>query len=224
MVAIALFGGAALAWLVYFQSKQDRWREGIALKLAALAGGASSVVLAFGGFGGFDRLGLPIEWDALVEAPWRRAVGSALAIGGVEETAKLLSALPAALWARRFGRRLDGILYAACVGIGFATAESVSLWMQGELPLADGMARAAAAPLTHALFATPWGLGLWAAIRHRRWWALPVGWLISVLGHAGYDLMVARPSLPNVLSALLVLAIWIWFLRTAPQLRRVQPA
>jgi protease PrsW len=221
LLAPTLVGLFVFAWLGYFRWKDALHPEPVLLMLAVAAGGAGAAVLALATFAGLEALGLPTAWEQLASPAWGEALGAALRVGLVEEGAKLLPVLPVALRLRCYDEPLDGIVYAACAGLGFAAAESAVLLWTGELGPIDSLARAAAAPLTHALMAAPAGLGLAAAVLHARRWALPLGLGASVGVHALYDLLLARPELPPAGAALLVLALWGWLLWVAPRLARL---
>jgi RsiW-degrading membrane proteinase PrsW (M82 family) len=83
----------------------------------------------------------------------------------------------------------------------------------------DGVARALAAPITHALFAAPAGLGLAYAVLQRKYWALALGFAASVVLHAAYDLFLAQPGLQLAASGV-VLAVWVWLIWVARELVR----
>ena len=69
----------------------------------------------------------------------------------------------------------------------------------------ESLARAATAPLTHALLAAPAGLGLANAVLRGRRWTLPAGLAASMVAHALYGLLLGRPELPPACAALLML-------------------
>ncbi|MGQ0507596.1 MAG: PrsW family glutamic-type intramembrane protease [Myxococcaceae bacterium] len=193
------------------------WR----FQLAGVVGGVASMGLAFLGFKLLGRTGLSVTWVAITSGPLTRAAELSAIIGLVEEGAKLLPAVAMALVARRFNRRIDGLVYATCAGIGFASAEGITLWVSGELGAVDQLPRAAASGITHALFAAPWGYALVAGVRQGRSTELVGGFSVSAAAHGLYDLLLARgASGPvQVLAALVVLALWVWFIRSAPLLR-----
>jgi RsiW-degrading membrane proteinase PrsW (M82 family) len=90
----------------------------------------------------------------------------------------------------QFDEPIDGLIYSSAVAIGFASLESLLY-----APHAGGpelLARTLTAPLTHSLFAAPWGLGLAharlvAGSRSSRllWQVLPL--LGGMLLHGLYD-------------------------------------
>ena len=211
----AAAAGAA-AWLVYFRWKDRARPEPWGLQLATFAVGAGAVGAALLGYRAADALGPVASWEALV-GPWARAVPAALVIGTVEEAAKLLPVLPIALASRHFDELWDGPVYAGAAAVGFALAETALLAASGELGLVDGAARAVAAPITHAVFAAPWGLGLARFVLRRDRRALALGFAASAGTHGLYDLLLARPGF-QLAAAGIVLALWVWMLWTAHRL------
>jgi RsiW-degrading membrane proteinase PrsW (M82 family) len=215
-----LVGLLAFAWLGYFRWKDARQPEPLLLMLAVAGGGAGAALAALGLFAALEGGPLAVSWEALGGAGLGPAALAALRIGLVEEGLKLLAVAPLALRHRRFDEPLDGPVYAACAGLGFAAAESWALLLAGELAPLDSLARAAAAPLTHALLAAPAGWGLAAAVLRGSTLALPAGLAVSVAAHALYDLLLARPGVPPGAAAAVVLALWVWLLVMAPRLAR----
>lgn len=208
---VVLFSVGAGLWFAYFRLKEASTPSPFLYRLLALCGGLASLATAFVGFQSIDALGFELEW-ATLQHSLDRAVMGALTLGFVEEGSKLLPVLLLALLSRSFRRASEGLVFAACAGVGFATAESTSLWMQGELDTPHMLARAIAAPLTHALFAAPWGLGLGLALKENRTTPLVQGFFLSVVAHGLYDLLLARPDIPRGSASLVVLALWMWIL------------
>jgi RsiW-degrading membrane proteinase PrsW (M82 family) len=85
------------------------------------------------------------------------------------------------------------------------------------------VARIIAAPASHALFASVWGVGLPALVFERRVRPLLLSFAAAVAVHGLYDLALARTSLSSIAGAAVVLAVWIWFLRITPRLQRLGP-
>ncbi len=211
---------AAGTWFAYFRLKERAGDERFSLRLAALIGGCLSVAAAFAGYSGIDALGLDLQWASLEEGGLLSVAG-ALLIAAIEEGSKLLPVLVIALVGQRLRRPEDALLFAGFAGVGFATIESATLLFEGNLSPAEGLARAVAAPITHALFAAPWGLGLGRALLRREPSSLVLGFTASVLAHAAYNLLLARPEIPRIASASLVLALWVWLIiQTLPVLSR----
>lgn len=212
-----------LGWLTYFRWKDRHRPEPWRLVAVAVGGGGAAVPLALLGYHGFDALGAPSEWSVLVWGPWPTALGQALLIGLVEEGAKLVPILPIALGSRHFDEPLDGFVYSAFSALGFAAVETTSLWLGSGGPMGLALVQAATGPITHALFSAPAGLGLARTVLggQRAAWALGLG--ASVALHGAYDLLIARPQSPSWAPAVLVLAIWLWFLRATPLLAAQAP-
>ncbi|MBF5041840.1 PrsW family intramembrane metalloprotease [Aggregicoccus sp. 17bor-14] len=225
LLVSALFCASALAWVGYFRWKDRRRPEPWVLLLLVLGGGAAAALLALAGFDRLEALGVGTAWEDVAGPTLRRSLGAALRIGGVEEVAKLLPVLLLALTDRHFDEVLDGIVYAACAGVGFALAENAVMWSGGALGAQEAVARALAAPLTHALLAAPAGLGLALAVLRRRPWALalPMGLALSAAAHALYDWLLAQPGLPPGVHTFVVLALWVWLMRMSPKLARLPP-
>lgn len=145
-----------------------------------------------------------------------------LVIGFVEELSKAAPVVLLVLLRSGPLRPQHALLFAALAGVGFSAAESALLLDGAQLSWREGLARAVAAPVTHALFAAPWGLGLGALIVRRSYGPAVLGGAVSVWAHALYDLVLARREVPDPVSAALVLLLWAWvILRTAPRFRPV---
>ncbi|MCP3983797.1 MAG: PrsW family intramembrane metalloprotease [bacterium] len=217
LIVPATFGGAA-AWIAYLRWKDRRTPEPWPLMIAAAALGSLAVLFAHFGYRALDGVGLHASWE-LLTGPLPGAMAGALAIGTVEETAKLLPVLPFVWAARSFNEIWDGPVYAGASAVGFALAEAVLLASLGETDMTSTLARAAAAPITHVVFAGPWGLGLaYSALRGARW-AFPLGFAISATSHGAYDLLLARPGL-QLAAAGLVGVLWLVWIAVAARLTR----
>lgn len=220
LAASALVGGAT-GWVVYLRWKDRHRPEPLGWMLLAVAAGGLAVGAALAGYRLFDSLGARASWGALA-GPLPGALAVALAIGLAEEGAKLLPVIAIAHLSRHFDEMLDGAVYAGAAAIGFAGAETASLVMLGE-PLSPAFAaRAAVAPITHALFAIPAGLGLAAWRLAGRPALFALGAAGSVATHGLYDLLLARPG-GQPAAAALAGALFLGFLwmarRRAPRTR-----
>jgi RsiW-degrading membrane proteinase PrsW (M82 family) len=218
-----LCGVTGIAWLYYFTSRAEKGvKKPIVLRLGAMAGGYVSALLGLLLFRQLEQMGIGVEWDRMAHGSLLPAFKTSVLIGAVEELSKLFPVLLAVRLSRSFDRPYEGLLFAACAGIGFSGAEGTLLWVHGELSWPELLARAAAAPLTHALFSIPWGLGLSAFLFWRRSFGLFLGLVASVLLHGTYDLMLASPQIPQIAAALSVLVLWLGFLRSlTPELSEV---
>ncbi|MAE95105.1 MAG: hypothetical protein CL910_10630 [Deltaproteobacteria bacterium] len=213
LLALPAVAAAAGAWIAYLRWKDRHRPEPWVLLASALLLGALAVAAASSSYDLLDRLGALPTWEQLM-GPWRTAWSGAMLIGAVEEAAKMLPVLPLAFGSRHFDELWDGPVYAGAAGIGFALAEALALVSQGELGAVETLARAGVAPLSHALFAAPWGLGLAYATLAGRWLAWPAGFVAAVVAHGAYDLCMARPGL-QIFGALLVGGLCIGWIAAA---------
>lgn len=212
--ASLLFAGTAGAWFAYFRLK-ERNAKPFFLMLLAIIGGHLSALAAVLVYGRLESWGYSTDWRVMQQS-WSRGMPMSLVIGLVEEGTKLIPVLLIVLVSRHVTRAQDGLFLAACAGLGFAVAENVIFSEQG-LTMVEGVARAATTPVTHALFAAPWGLGLASFLLKRRPAALILSFGTSVGAHGLYDFLLARPHVPLLASAVVVLGLWVWVIaRTAP--------
>lgn len=223
-LGLAAVGFFALAWLFYFRWKDARRPEPLWLLLATAGGGAASVPVAHLGFDAADAFGSPSDWELLSTLPVGPALVMAGQIGLIEEGAKLLPVILIARFSHHFDEPLDGLVYAACAGVGFSVSESAALLASGELAWIDAVGRALAAPATHGLFAAPAGLGVSGLFLRRRPVLLAAGFAVSALAHGLFDLLLARPPLPPAVAAGVVLVLWAWLIWMTPRLARLRRA
>src|SRR5438093_1212159 len=83
-----LFAVSALAWFLYFRTKEPRAHP-LWLRWAALGAGAVGALGAWLGYGALETLGVSVQWEDLASRPWPVAARSALWVGGLEEGATL---------------------------------------------------------------------------------------------------------------------------------------
>jgi len=133
-----------------------------------------------------------------------------------EESAKLLI-----LWlflrrCRHFDEHMDGIVYAVCVGMGFATVENI-LYVTGSGPqflkvLSVGLSRAFLAIPGHFAFAVIMGYFYSLASfkgkqTHRKY--MLMAWGFPVLAHALYDfLLFVMDAYPNSMWHMLLMMLF----------------
>ena len=139
---------------------------------------------------------------------------SMLAIGPVEELAKLLPFLLLVLRFPEMDEPIDGIIYASFVALGYAAVENI-MYLEYLTPV-EAIARGFAGPVVHILFASIWGYTLGCA--HLRGQSLlrgfASGFLIAAGLHGLYDFIVLQQSLNALpIAALLIVGMWIWRLR-----------
>ena len=138
-----------------------------------------------------------------------------------EESAKLLL-----LWlflrkCRDFDERMDGIVYAVCVGMGFAAFENIEyLFASGSEWVTTGIGRSLTAIPGHFAFAVI--MGYYYSLHHFDSYRAPlVGlkmWLYPVLAHGLYDTVamyaVVSPELSGIISTVILLGCF-WGLKWA---------
>jgi RsiW-degrading membrane proteinase PrsW (M82 family) len=217
--AILLAGAGAGAWVAYFRWKDKRHPEPMWILLFALVTGAAAVAGASFGYQALDLLGARADWASLEGPAWPAALRTAVVIGSVEEGLKLAPVAIIAWTHRHFDEPLDGFVYAGAASAGFAWAETAVIAAHNPLGWIEIGARAAASPITHALFAAPWGLGLARWVLRGDRLAVAIGFAVSALLHGAYDLLLARPEL-RLFAPLLIGVLWTWMLRTALILER----
>lgn len=205
-VGLAVAGSAL--WLLYFDVK-DRLQPEPRFRLVAAAFiGALAAVLAIGAFALVDRLDVPgIDRQDWVST-WTYCL---LFIGPIEEGCKyLLFARIVARWSS-CDEPIDGVIYACALAIGFAGLETVL--SVPHVPLSEQLARAATAPLTHAVFAAIWGAG-WARarfgggsrLRRRAWVVLP--FCLAAGAHGLYDFVLFAWD-ATLLASGIALVLWV---------------
>ena len=139
---------------------------------------------------------------------------SMLAIGPIEEFAKILPFVLVVIRFSEFDEPIDGIIYASFIALGYAAVENI-LYLQFLTPI-EAAARGFASPVVHILFASIWGYTIGCA--HLRGESLLVGivkgFLLAAICHGLYDFIVLQNSMiAPPIAAVLIVAIWIWRLR-----------
>ena len=157
---------------------------------------------------------LDLRYDAFLLADSDRFglfLYAILAIGPIEELAKLIPFLLVIRHFSEFDEPIDGIIYASFIALGFAAVENV-LYLQFVSP-GEALARGFAGPVVHIVFASIWGYYVGRACLERRR-LLPtiiVAVGLTALLHGVYDyLVIAMPKFALPISALMVLGLWVW--------------
>ncbi len=201
-----------LFWAAYHYHKDRHLPEPplnllLCFVLGVVAAGISKLMYL-----GLEPLGLRFDAVALgSENPLGLLAYALLAIGPIEEFAKLLPFVLVALRFKAFDEPLDGIIYASFIGLGYAATENV-YYLDFLTPL-EAAARGFASPVVHILFASI--LAHWitqARMQHRRIGkALVLGFVLSAVLHGIYDFLVLlSPVSALPIAAALIIAIWIW--------------
>ena len=201
-----------LFWAGYHYYKDRHMPEPIGNLVLCFGLGVLAFFLGKMMYQGLDMIGLRFDAFSLAESS---RVGlliySVLAIGGIEESAKLAPFLIVALRLRAFDEPVDGIIYAAFIALGFAFVENIQYlqYVTGH----EMVGRGFASPLVHIMFASIWGYHIGLAFLQRKKLAFVVVRYLALaaLAHGSYDFVViALPLSALPLSALLILVIWLW--------------
>lgn len=216
----ALFYVIVIYWFDRYE-KEPMWL----LAAAFLWGAIPSIIIA----SIFNSL-LSIPFELLVEGGTAEALSAALVAPPVEETIKGLALLAIFfLWRNEIDSPLDGIIYGAMVGMGFAMVENVFYFV--ETFNADGLEawgvniffRAIVFGLNHSLFTSMSGLGIAVALMSKnnltRFFAPIAGWCLAMFLHFAHNASVSFDEALCFLAlifdwggVLLMLGIIVWSL------------
>lgn len=215
-----LFYVAVIYWFDRYE-KEPFWL----LAAAFLWGAIPSIFISLL----FNTL-LSIPFELLVEGGAAEALSAALVAPPVEETAKGLALLAIFfLWRNEIDSVLDGIIYGAMVGMGFAMVENVFYFV--ETFNADGIEawginiffRAIVFGLNHSLFTSMSGLGIAISRMSKnnltRFFAPIAGWCLAMFLHFVHNASVSFDEALCFLAlifdwggVLLTLGIIVWSL------------
>jgi len=214
---VAVILAPAAFWLVYHYFKDRDRPEPLALLLTTYVAGIAAGALCLGAFERLNGLGLRAEPEDGAVPFFLYCV---LVVGLVEESAKLAPVWLLCMRWRHFDEPVDGMVYASVAALGFASFENYQ-YMQF-LDGAPMLARAVASPLTHAVFASMWGYALGRA-RYAgapAWRSVIPALLCAALAHGVYDFVAVGAHVAfRPVTAVIVLALWIWRMRA---FRRLQ--
>jgi RsiW-degrading membrane proteinase PrsW (M82 family) len=204
-----------LFWAGYHYHKDRHLPEPAGNLLLAFVLGIAASFLSkslYVGLGWFD-----LRYDALALAdsnPLGLLAFSVLAIGPIEEFAKLLPFVLIVLRFKAFDEPMDGIIYASFIALGYAAMENLH-YLQFLTPW-EAAARGFAGPVVHMLFASIWGF--WIGCAHLGTRSIVVcgleGFAIAAVLHGLYDFMVLlNPAWSLPVAAAGILILWVWRLQ-----------
>ena len=216
VIALAVLPALILIYYTYQQDKLQR--EPVKNLVKAFFYGWMSVFASFLISLPSMRLGLfSQELKSLGDAFRMAFFGAAVP----EESAKLLL-----LWlflrkCRDFDERMDGIVYAVCVGMGFAAFENIEyLAASGTDWVTTGIGRSLTAIPGHFAFAVI--MGYYYSLNHFDKYRAPLAglkmWLYPVLAHGLYDTIAMSAAVTPELSGAISVAILLgcfWALKWA---------
>jgi RsiW-degrading membrane proteinase PrsW (M82 family) len=202
-------------WAVYHYHKDRHLPEPPLNLLLCFGLGLLAAAISKFMYAGLEPLGLRFDaWALAADNPMALLAYSMLAIGPIEEFAKMLPFLVIVMRFRAFDELLDGIVYASFIGLGYALAENLH-YLDFLSPL-EAAARGFAGPVVHILFASIWAYWISRArlssLSVAR--AASLGFLLAAFLHGLYDyLVLLHPVAALPVAASLIVGIWIWRLR-----------
>jgi protease PrsW len=172
-ISLVLAGIPAMLWMAFFTA-QDRAdpeplhsvvQVGGVSGLLAVAVGQPLITKAFG-------VG---QW--IGRSTWTQIAGAVLVIGVIQELCKLIAVRATVYDGNAINQRVDGIVYGAAAGVGYATALNVSMVLSvgGFTDLRAGVIRIVTTALTHGALGALVGYALGRTrLEHQRPWSLPL--------------------------------------------------
>ncbi len=212
----------ALFWIGYFYYK-DRVKPepfkliGTAYLLGILAG-----FLCFQFYRLLPAVGIPDDPSVLMESHRLQFLAYSLGIIGVlEEFFIFLPFILIIVRFKAFDEKTDGIVYASTIALGFASFEN--LWFLRTMEGLELLGRAFASPLTHTIFSSIWGYtcGLARILDKSLLKASLLGLFMAAVVHGLFDFLTTSPAL-RVISAGLILVVWIWRIRILDRAIRIE--
>ncbi len=209
----------AIFWFGYLYFKDRIQPEPLRTTGITYILGIFSAILAIQIFKLLPIFGIPEDPSALMETNRLKFLIYSVGITGfLEELCKFLPFFLVVLRFKFFDEKIDGIIYASIIALGFASYENSRylVYIEG----LELFGRAFASPLTHAIFASIWGysVGL-ASLRSRpvlKASVLGIG--LAALCHGLFNFLTTSPAL-RLGASFLILIIWVWQIRLIERLR-----
>lgn len=218
IILSALVPAIVLLGYIYWQDRKSP--EPVQQLLKATALGVLVVPLTLSLTTPLESLGI-IDFD--VTSVWEAITVSFLGAAIPEELSKLLI-----LWLflrnnPYFDERMDGIVYAVCVSLGFAGVENVAYVLGDADWMTTALSRAFTAVPGHFCFAVIMGyfysLAKYEPVHRTRYIVMTI--VAPILAHGVYDVLAFSISLSPVLDgfltlllALLCFVLWKWASRS----------
>ncbi|TXH31191.1 MAG: PrsW family intramembrane metalloprotease [Cyclobacteriaceae bacterium] len=190
LLALALAPGAAIALYIYLKDKHER--EPLGLLLLSFFYGALSVIVTL-------LISMPLEVILINKQSAAELFADAFfKVALVEEFSKFIFIRFILFRNKNFNEPFDGIVYAAMVGMGFATLENILYVYQYGIP--TGIMRMFTAVPAHACFAILMGYYLGhAKFTHQRKLYYSLLALISAtVFHGLYDYFLFITFVPGI--------------------------
>ena len=201
-----------LFWAAYHYHKDHHLPEPPGNLLLCLVLGVVAAAISKGLYLALEPVGLRLDAVALAEdRPLALLAYALLAIGPIEELAKLLPFLLVVLRFEAFDEPLDGIIYASFIALGYAAVENI--YYLDYLSDLEAVARGFAGPVIHILFASVWAH--WITMAHLEGRpvlkAATLGFLLAAGLHGVYDFLVLlQPVAALPIAAAMIGTLWVW--------------
>ncbi len=199
-------------WAWYHYYKDRHLPEPLSHLLLAFVLGVGSFYLGMAMYRGLDLVNLRYDAYGLAETNLPGLFAYAvLAIGAIEESAKLIPFLLIIIRFKEFDEPIDGIIYASFIALGFSAVENIQ-YLQYVTSL-EALARGFAGPVVHIVFASIWGYYIGRAYLCRRALGRTViaALAFTALLHGSYDfIVIAMPAPALPVAALIIVGIWVW--------------
>jgi len=209
-------------WAAYHYHKDRHLPEPVLNLVLCFGLGLGAALLSKLLYAGLEPMGLRFDAGALAAENRVALLAYALlAIGPIEEIAKLLPFVLVVVRFKAFDERLDGIIYASFIALGYAASENMD-YLEYLTPV-EAAARGFASPVVHILFASIWAHWITDAWlqQERLGVAIAKGFVLAALLHGFYDFLVLlSPTAALPIAAGLILGIWIWRLILMRRLHR----
>jgi RsiW-degrading membrane proteinase PrsW (M82 family) len=204
-----------LFWAGYHYYKDRHLPEPVSHLLLAFVLGVGSFYLGMLMYQALGLVGLRFDAYQLAETNLPGLFAYAiLAIGMIEELAKIIPFILVIIRFKEFDEPIDGIIYASFIALGFAAVENIQ-YLQFVTPV-EAWARGFAGPVVHIVFASIWGYYIGRAYLRRRYLGRTIiaALVFTAILHGLYDFVaIAMPAPALPIAAALIISIWIWRLR-----------
>jgi len=214
-----------LFWAFYHYYKDRHHPEPVGFLVLAFLLGVGSFYIGMYTYRALDFVGLRFDAYELAETNLLGFFAySILAIGFIEEFAKMIPFLLVVIHLKGFDEPVDGVIYGSFIALGFSLVENIQYLHS--FTQVEAMARGFAGPVIHIVFASIWGYYIGRAYLCRR----SLGRIIvtvlafTAILHGIYDfIVIAMPAPVLPVAALLIMGIWLWRLRLIKDLHTLPP-
>ena len=201
-----------LFWVGYHLYVDRHLPEPASHLLLAFILGVGSFYLGKFMYRALDLVNLRYDAYALAESSLVGLLAySVLAIGIIEELAKMIPFLLVILRFKEFNEPIDGIIYGSFIALGFAAVENI-YYLQF-LTGIEAYARGFAGPVVHIVFASIWSYYIGRAYILEKSMLSPIlaSLAATAVLHGIYDfIVIGLPASVLPIAAVLIAGAWIW--------------